>query len=350
MIGKTDSANSALRTPLGHWCLRILNFKSKNSKIPLLSLSLRQPLLMAKNAVYFPVKIYDYTPELKGLCVLFDKVYINAKSIPGKLINDYPAALDRISQAKKEAEMYDYLQDKGMVVSYENFTSKQQEKVWLNDPVIAPDLSKRIEKEWPADIPADYGKEEGEDRLQTLYKFNDVFARIDAMELAKTSKNEFYPILKSERSFEEMGKKTEVVHFILNDIPTPDSSVPWEKIHEFRQDADSRNKYLALMDWINRVAASPDSIGDIRERYEYLYNDYIKHFELHKVKYAYTGIEIIFTAMESLLLLVQSSGLLAPLKNLVKVRLSEVNLMQEEGKLPGKELAYIYKANAAFSA
>lgn len=300
---------------------------------------------MPKNAVYFPVKIYDYTPELKGLCVLFDKIYINAKSIPGKLINDYPGAVDRISQARKEAEMYDYLQDKGIIVSYENFTSKQQEKLWLNDPVIAPDLSRRIEKEWPADIPASYGKEDGEDRLQTLYKFNDVFARIDATELAKTNKAEFYPILKSERSFEEMGKKTEVVHFILNEIPRPDASVSWEKIHEFRQDADSRNKYLALMDWINRVSASPDSVSNIKDRYEYLYNDYIKHFELHNIKYAYTSIEIIFTAFESLLLLVQSAGLLTPLKNLFKAKLSAVNLMQEEGKLPGKELAYIYKAN-----
>lgn len=103
-----------------------------------------------------------------------------------------------------------------------------------------------------------------------------------------------------------------------------------------------------MINWVNKVAASSNNLKDIREEYEYLYNDYIKHFKLHKLKYNNTLLEVIVTAGMGMLLALQAGQFISAFKNLVEMKLSHINLIEQESKLPGKEVAYIYHAKQRF--
>ena len=184
--------------------------------------------------------------------------------------------------------------------------------------------------------------------LKHFFLSHDISVRLDSINLRKKYKEEFYPALRTNSSFNSADKKSEIIQFLLNDIPEPALNTPWEQIIEFRSDEDVKNKYLALINWINKTAISASSLSDIKDEYEYLYNDYMKHFKLHKLKYNNTLLKIIVTAGAGILMALQAGQFISPFKNLLQVNLSHVKLLEEEAKLPGKEVAYIYHAKKQF--
>jgi len=132
-------------------------------------------------------------------------------------------------------------------------------------------------------------------------------------------------------------KKSSVIQFLLNDIPEPDINTPWEQIVDFRSDENVKNKYLALINWIKKVSNSSVSLSDIKEEYEYLYDDYIKPLKLHKLKYNNTILELIVTDGAGMLLALQAGEFISSFKNLLQINLSYIKLMEEESKIPAKK-------------
>ena len=190
-----------------------------------------------------------------------------------------------------------------------------------------------------------------EEKLHRFFLSHDISVRLDAIELRKQYQDEFYPGVRSMGSYstsEGSQLKSNIIQFLLEDIPQPDPNTAWEQIVDFRTDGDAKNKYLALINWINKIANTNGSLSDIKEEYEYLYNDYIKHFKLHKLKYNNTLLEVIVTAGAGLLLALQAGEFVHSFKNLLQMNLSHIKLMEEESKIPGKEVAYIYHAQTTF--
>ena len=87
----------------------------------------------------------------------------------------------------------------------------------------------------------------------------------------------------------------------------------------------------------------------MEEKIEYLLNDYENHLKLHQIKYNLSTFETVVTTTSYLL------------ENLIKFKFGEVSkmlfsfqkdkiqLMQSELDLPGKEIAFIHKANDLFN-
>jgi hypothetical protein len=176
---------------------------------------------------------------------------------------------------------------------------------------------------------------------------DDMHARLDSLELSKTHDDEFYPILKSDKSFIKNEKKADVIKFILSNIPQPDDSVSWEQIIDFRNDKETRLKYLALINWINDIARLGLSVNEIKEKYEYLYFEYKKSYERHNMKSAMGTFEILVAASVSFFT-VNIPLTLNLASNFLKVGTTVMNLFQEEVNIPGKEIAYIIEANRVF--
>lgn len=174
-------------------------------------------------------------------------------------------------------------------------------------------------------------------------------ARINAAFQSRLFGNEYYPILKSSHNLYSQKRKDEVVQFILNDIPSPDENTSWENIIEFRSDPDVRNRYLALINWINKTSTSSLTMNDIKDEYEYLYDEYIRAFKLHKMKYHNSTLEIIVSSGIDLILSLATGQLISAAKNLFQIRSTKISLLQEEQNLPGKEIAYIYHTNQTFA-
>ncbi len=308
---------------------------------------------MAKNAVYSTIIPYHYeqNSELKKLSLLFDKIYFKKPSVkvmPSDEIGDDIKNRDTVVLINNELKLYEFLQSCKIIEEYESIPATKSQITSEIELQFISGYLKDLKEYSKSPI----WKEESNviyERLQKALTVQDIQARVDAVALSRISNSEFYPILKSNNFFTKKGKKTEVVHFTLNQIPEPTANTSWEQIIEFRTDQNVKNKYLALIHWINKKAASLSPMSDIQEEYEYLYSDYLKHFELHRMKYGFSTIEVLVTAGVDLLVSLASGHYLPAIKNLMTMRLSKINLLQEEAKIPGKEIAYIYHINQKFS-
>lgn len=144
-------------------------------------------------------------------------------------------------------------------------------------------------------------------------------------------------------------KSAKVLEVVLEKLPIPDENVEWQQIVEYRADPDSSAKFTALRVWMQDIASKEYTKQEIEERVDHLLNEYERHMFFHKLKYQTAAGHILVNAP------------LEILENLVKFKWSSIgksifsfkekqfDLMEAELKAPGRELAYISKANAKFS-
>ena len=143
--------------------------------------------------------------------------------------------------------------------------------------------------------------------------------------------------------------KTDVIQIAIDKLPIPDEGTAWEQIIEYRSDSDSQSKFLALRNWLSEVARAELSPVEVEEKLEYLIDQYQQHMKLHKMK-ANTGTleTVIITCAEML------GGLLSiewgkAAQALFSLKRRQLALLEGELTSPGSEVAYIVKAQEAFT-
>lgn len=178
---------------------------------------------------------------------------------------------------------------------------------------------------------------------------HDILTRIDTLRFRKIdSLSDYFPSLRNYATLETESKKTQVIQFILNDIPEPDYSVSWEQIIEYRSDDDVRNKYLALVNWVNKVANSNLKLSEIKDEYDYLYSEYMRQFNLHKMKCNNSKLEVILNSTVNFIKNISTGNYVSSAKDLFQYKVKNANLLKEEVNLPGKEIAYIFHTKSKF--
>lgn len=314
---------------------------------------------MSRNAVYIPDVTTNLSEDIhfKKVSLLFDRIYIHnwkIKQFPSRNMIDREIPDELWFRYEQENALYDYLIDKGIVVPYEHLTPSSSETL--------QDAKKALLEEAESVI-ADLGtiREEIEnaetiEELRTAsmrskdkgHQSRDIQARIDSLSLADVYEDEFFPVLSSITSFKSVGRKTCVLKFSLDNIPEPPIDTPWDQIVDFRSDDSIRLKYLALINWVNEMANSPFNLSEIRDKYDYLYLDYKRSVEKHKIKFTLGTLEVIVAAGLGFITsdLPNSINILS---NFLKVGTSTLSLLKEEGNLPGKEIAYIYHTKQKFN-
>jgi hypothetical protein len=160
-----------------------------------------------------------------------------------------------------------------------------------------------------------------------------------------------YPILASRipSTQDSPVAKNEVVQIVLNSLPIPDETTPWEQILDFRNDADSRSKFIDLRNWMSEVARAELKPNEVAEKLEYLMSQYQRHIKLHKMKTNIGTLEtIVVTGAEVLGDLVSFRWGKAA-EALFSLTKRHVALLEGELTAPGNEVAYIVKANETFN-
>ena len=157
---------------------------------------------------------------------------------------------------------------------------------------------------------------------------------------------EAYPLFSKEPSYDNMGKKEDVLRFILNKLPEPDDSVSLEKLLDFRKDPDTLTKYYALVKWVNEIAKKDFNIHEINDEYNYLYHEYVEHFRIHKIKSKQGILEIFVTASIDVLSGQLSVGGVST--SLFSLWKHNLNLLEAESNFTGREIAYIHKTEKTF--
>ncbi len=184
-------------------------------------------------------------------------------------------------------------------------------------------------------------------------------ARLYAMVLQSALSPHVFPLIPTffqsdtqtdPESVRDLGvKKSDVLHLVLNHLPTPDDSVSWEQILDFRSDPDSKTKYWALRNWIGEMARAELSPYEIEEKLEHLIHEYEQHIRLHRMKYNAGTLELVVTMIPEFLEDLIKFKWKETAQLLFRLQKRRLNLMETELKAPGREIAYLFKAKESFT-
>lgn len=174
--------------------------------------------------------------------------------------------------------------------------------------------------------------------------------RASSIILRETQGLDAYPVLSNIIPIARNSNavKSDIFHIVLNSLPIPDDTTPWEQILEFRSDPNSRNKFLDLRNWMSEVARAELKPNEVVEKLEYLMSRYQRHMELHRMK-TNTGTlqTIVVTGAEVLGDLVSFKWGKAA-EALFSLKRRNISLLEGELTAPGNEVAYIVKARETF--
>jgi len=311
---------------------------------------------MGKNIVY-PFETFTEfldEPYLKKLSLIYDKIYVGEPSLSLLFEGSTPEYLTY------QRSTVEYLMEKEIIkvfpYNFKKFDNPENNKT-VND--IQEELrkvlshfyfpnSKRSNKINLSEIPPSELELLRQQFFFDNFLASDLSARLDAIYLNNQYSDEFYPFLRINPSIAIENKKANVINLILADIPEPEPNTPWEAILDYKSDEDVRNKYLALVNWINKVTKSEFDVNEIKDEYEYLLSEYKRHYKLHKLKSRSSMIEVIINYGTGLITSLASGDFVGAFKSIIKATPASISLMEEENKLFGRELSYIYHTQNKF--
>jgi hypothetical protein len=240
----------------------------------------------------------------------------------------------------------DYLLKAGIIEPYEpivigNYKAKTEQEIQIyNEQILALSNADMLEPKTQDDAFVI--------NVNKLYSnpIIDILTRLDTVQFMSQYKD-VYPILFSKHSFQNQNTNTRrkaVVEFIIDKIPEPSDTTSWEQIIEFRQDDDLQKKYYNLIGWINKVAAntSYDEVAMIDE-YNELLSEYKKAFQLHQKISLTTRIALIVKSGIEVFTQPTPQSVPSLINNFFSLHQRHFELLESEGKIVGKEIAYIYQ-------
>jgi hypothetical protein len=137
-----------------------------------------------------------------------------------------------------------------------------------------------------------------------------------------------------------------IVKISISNFPIVNESIPLENIIQFRN--ENRNKLLSLRKWIYEVTRKGMNAKEASVEIQYLMEEYKKAMSLYEMKYTRGKIETIITASLDIienLAKFKPSNIMNPF---FSIKRQKMDLLEAELKTPGREIAYIVKAQEEF--
>jgi hypothetical protein len=189
--------------------------------------------------------------------------------------------------------------------------------------------------------------EETVDVMEFYIKFPSFFARTQALALSKEDNtNTYIPLIRDDQCF-KTGKES-VIRFVLKQLPEPAENVEWQHILEFKSDPNTASRYFALLKWINDISKRNLSAIEFEDEFMSLYTDYCQQYKLHKMESKLNLLETLVVGVTDVLGRFETPQLTSLVSSYLNYRKQGINLLKAEASMPGRELAYIYKANERF--
>jgi len=291
---------------------------------------------------------FNNSASLKRLALMFDRVcvhHLDMISSPPRGMESTTAFL--ASQAR-------YLIENGIAfeppkTSFEGLIldySGKKDRIKISYPGIPPMIIK-------------FKYKKKADRMDAILNafvrshghLEDQLTRIYSCELRSEYGMETYPIVKGAlRSAEGFDKqKSDILTIVIGALPEPSDSVPWDQILDYRNDPDSRCKFLALRNWMIDMAHANYSPVELTQKLEYLIDQYEQHLKLHRMKTNARSLETILVAGAEFVENLTRLRFSRIAKGLFTIRHQRIALHEAELTVPGREVAYIAKARESFS-
>lgn len=139
-----------------------------------------------------------------------------------------------------------------------------------------------------------------------------------------------------------------VIRVILDSLPIPDDSVPWEQLCDFRADEDGLNRLLALRVWASETARAVSNPFEIREKLDFLLNDYAQRLAKHRLRTRGGCMEIVLNTTLEVAEHLGNMKFGSALKTVVGIRGEHATLLLAETDIPGREVSYVIHARDRF--
>ena len=193
-------------------------------------------------------------------------------------------------------------------------------------------------------------KEFLEKEVPNMERGASIVTRLHAMQMEALDKVRAIPLLSVENYRAEIptSNKHEVIEIVLNKLPLPNASTPWEAILDYRNDNDTKKSLRALRTWISKISSKDLPAHEIEDELQFLMDEFDNHMRLHKLK---ADTEALQTLVKAPLGLIENLLRLKPteiLDPLFTFRKRQISLMEAEINAPGREIAYIFKTKELF--
>lgn len=142
---------------------------------------------------------------------------------------------------------------------------------------------------------------------------------------------------------------TDAVEIVMERLPVPGESVAWEQMIDFLQDEDTKLRRHELRRWLCRIATTAARPIEVAEELEYLLARYRDHIRFHRMKVHHGTVRTVISSSAEALEGVVRLRFGKVADALFKVREQKVALLEAERTAPGREVAYIVKAENTFA-
>jgi hypothetical protein len=320
----------------------------------------------------------EYFPQsLKQELLLFDQIAVpDIEGVIGvsKVLGNHDHSFNQL------VNDLEFCLDKGLVFAAGIDTdletaiklAKDDTNSWLHAVLVNRDLAeakKRLTRSLDAkDIVQ--ARKDTEQALATRIRFAQFLSRVTAQVLRSTQELDAAPIVQGDlvppvipdevrrRANIVLGagdhlhiktqSTSDVLRIVLNKIPTPDDSVPWEQILEFRSSEEARGYLQGLRVWMTEFANQSLSSAEATEKLDWLLFERRKHLEAHKMSYNFTAFGAAFVASMELIENLGKFKWGKAAKGIVALAHRKAELMKLEMESPGKELNYLMLTQKEF--
>ena len=142
--------------------------------------------------------------------------------------------------------------------------------------------------------------------------------------------------------------KNDMLLITLKKLPVIDSSIPIKTVLDYKNDENKSLEYLKLLNWINTMNKSGFSSHEFEDHINYLIADYESNLKLHKLKYNYSLIQTVVNVGAEFIENAIRFKFKSATDAIFDIKKRKVEMLTEEKKLPGSEVAYIVSSNNTF--
>jgi hypothetical protein len=212
---------------------------------------------------------FQVNPSFKKDALIFNRIAISSVTDFRRMILEGFIG----SEFRHQSQEFTWLLKNGIVFQPE-FTPQQREAFISDNQLDSIQKVRAEHKELTKKLPCDFDT--------NFWNWWDTLCDYDTRSLAVMlrvgQKLDAYPISSLTYS-KEIEAKSEVVTVVINNLPMPNESTPWEQIMEYRSDPDSQSKFLALRNWITDVSKQNLNPVEVEQKLEYLTDQYRLHME-----------------------------------------------------------------------
>lgn len=179
---------------------------------------------------------------------------------------------------------------------------------------------------------------------------DDLLARAQAEVIAYVRPYEVVvPLLTAQMpDLQNSAGRAAVTRLVLNSMPYPSESTPWEAIKDWRADEQAREQYAQIRAWIGRMTRAQLSSLDVTEELGAALASYERYMAIQHKKFRRGRIEAVLIPVAEAVEDLASFQLSSALSKLFGIFREEVSLLESELNAPGREVAYIAAARSRF--